>query len=741
MSFPLITGGHAATSTAPAVIKELPQTYAAEKSSTSMQSNQINVFQYNSKEPAPMGIADYGIGYNNESYEYNTTSFLGIANINYLCTYNNSLSNASKFMSFQLNINLVFYEGDTEYVYWVQDVAFLNTSSGNHLIYFIDNVWNSSAPNANMHNSTISGNGTVGNSSGTYFYYDYASSSLPGNCIDLQYPSTIEFKIVSAITSNDQPEVIFMYNDGHGWVTYDNVVFKFVNDLTSDCGFVVNGNNYNPHGDYYDAALILGGPGDGSQTNDISSNIQLQLEYWNGHNYQEILNAYNYGSDTAEGICNVSDSAAYYTYNGTLFSEVTNGTGSLGQIYNQYDIGIINLTSNLKSGSLVVNGTSYNFVNCDVNITLAPGYYDLQLYNSEGVLVAQGDFNLTAGEYLPLSASISYYTVSFTESNLPSNTIWYVNLSNGQSFSSSTNVISFTEPDGTYSYTIATTNKIYSPSPFSGSFTVNGKSVSESVIFSLVKYNITFTETGLPSGTSWILVFDNHSYTLTNTSYVFSLTNGTYSYSATSKDYKNISGTFTVSGSSKSISLTFTLQTYNITFTETGLPSGTSWTLDFNGNTHSLTNTSYTFKLTNGTYSYSATSKDYKNISGSVTVNGASKTVDLSFILQTYTVTFTETGLPSGTAWYVILNNINESSNTNTIIFSIQNGTYAYKIGNIPGYSVSSGSIVVNGNNISKTITYTKNAVSGINIGEYIIAGIIIIAVIGAIIVLIRKRK
>jgi hypothetical protein len=524
----------------------------------------VNPFSLYSKEPAPMGIADYGIGYNNVPYSYNTTSFLGIVNISSLYTHNSSLYTPAE-MTFQLNINLVFNDGNTQYVYWVQNVADLNTSSGNHMIGFIDNVWNLSATNANMHNSTVSGNGTVANSSGSHFYYDWASSSLPGNDEVLHYPTNIEFKIVSITTGNNQPEVIFMYNDGYGWITYDNVVFKFVNDLTANYGFVVDGSNYEPNGfSYYDAELILGGPGGGTQTNDTLSNVQLQLEYWNGHNFQQVVSAFNFGSDTAEGIENVVSAGKFYTNDGTLFAQVTNGTGSLEQIYNQNSIGIINMSTSLQSGMLIVNGTSYYFVNSDVNITLGPGYYDLQVYNSNGFLVAQGNFSLKAGEYLPLTASTSTYGVSFTESNLPTGTTWYVNLSSGQSFSSSTNIITFTAPNGTYSYTIATADKTYSSSPSSGSFTVNGGSVSKSVAFSLVKYTVTFTESGLPSGATWYVNITGQpsSGPISGTSYLASLSNGSYSYTITTanKQYttSQSSGSVTVNGASKSMSLTFT---------------------------------------------------------------------------------------------------------------------------------------------------------------------------------------
>ncbi|MEM3907806.1 MAG: hypothetical protein QXZ17_13275, partial [Nitrososphaerota archaeon] len=65
----------------------------------------------------------------------------------------------------------------------------------------------------------------------------------------------------------------------------------------------------------------------------------------------------------------------------------------------------------------------------------------------------------------------------------------------------------------------------------------------------------------------------------------------------------------------------------------------------------------------------------------------------------TYTVEFTQTGLPSGTLWSVTLNGTTESSTSTSISFSEPNGTYSYAIGSVKGFSVSlpSGTITVNG--------------------------------------------
>ena len=88
----------------------------------------------------------------------------------------------------------------------------------------------------------------------------------------------------------------------------------------------------------------------------------------------------------------------------------------------------------------------------------------------------------------------------------------------------------------------------------------------------------------------------------------------------------NISGSVLVKGANKQINLSFKLQTYAVTFTESNIPSEISWTLVFNGNSYTLTNTSYTFHVTNGSYKYtiSTTDKIYKpsSFSGLVKVNG-----------------------------------------------------------------------------------------------------------------------
>ena len=80
-----------------------------------------------------------------------------------------------------------------------------------------------------------------------------------------------------------------------------------------------------------------------------------------------------------------------------------------------------------------------------------------------------------------------------------------------------------------------------------------------------------------------------------------------------------------------------------------------------------------------------------------------------------YPVTFTESGLPSGTPWSVTVNGTFESSTTNTITFSLSNGTHYYTVGSVSGYtsSITSSSVTVNGHSDSIGITFER-----VNVGQ-----------------------
>ncbi|MEM4068093.1 MAG: thermopsin family protease, partial [Candidatus Micrarchaeaceae archaeon] len=769
--------------------------------------------QFNLSEPAPMGIADYG--YNGVTdYGYNTSGFMGIVSINSLDTYNYTHPiSIGHSMSIQLNVIYQVNMNGTQYYYWIQDVAMMDTSSNS--IHFLNNIWNFSSTKLVMTPSTAFGNGSVvagtGSWASDYIYiYDPLPiiTSYPGNYVNLNYPSIVYLRVLSTYSSSGYPEVIFQYNDGYGWVTYDNVYFflyctgaKFSNGF-----FIVNGSAYVPAGYPTDAELILGGPGNGAQTQLIYGNIQMQLEYWNGNNFQMVTNAWNYGSDTAEGISNVTDVPSYDSNDGKLAASISNGPGVLGQLYTESDVSILKIYTHLPSGTLYVNNTPYTFVNDAINLTLPPtygGYYQLLLYDSEGQLVWSREVSLSPGEFLVISAKPSVrYNVEFAESGLPANVEWSVTF-NGSTFYSTSRYINLTEPFGVYNYTVqpvvGISNLVRYVTSESGSLIVNtstlvlvayseqfyltlsvvppnggflsvssgwyyaGSSltlqaypnanfkflswvgagvgsysglgnpvnivvespINETAEFSLQLYSVDFNEVDLPPGTSWSVTLNGTTESSTSSTISFSEPNGSYPFTIGSvQGYTSSpsSGTVTVSGTSVVQTVLFSKAIYFVTFSESGLPTGNEWYATVTipssglGGTQYSTSSSITFAepLSNGSYTFTigTMNRDYKPspFSGIFTISGSNVTVAIVFVPIEYQVSFLESGLPSGISWSVTLDNITESSETNSIVFLVVNGTYSYTIATpdkIYKPSPYSGSLTINGAPVSESIAFS----------------------------------
>lgn len=233
---------------------------------------------------------------------------------------------------------------------------------------------------------------------------------------------------------------------------------------------------------------------------------------------------------------------------------------------------------------------------------------------------------------------------------------------------------------------------------------------------------VIFTESGIPSGTSWSVTLNGTQEGATGSAIAFMVPNGTYSYSVgdvpgwhqTTLPYN---GLVAVRGSTViEPTLAFTHLTYSVTFTETPLPSGTNWSVTMGGTPQTSTTSTITFTDQNGTYGYTVGSiSGYTSTpsSGLVTVAGEAKTIAVTFNALapgTFAITFTETGLPSGTNWLVSLNGTKESSTVSYIDFVERNGTYGYTVGAVPGSiaSPSEGSVTVNGGSIGISLAWTS---------------------------------
>ncbi len=248
-------------------------------------------------------------------------------------------------------------------------------------------------------------------------------------------------------------------------------------------------------------------------------------------------------------------------------------------------------------------------------------------------------FASTYGEGI-LRAALPLSLVTFAESGLPPESSWSVALSNDSLSSMSSNA-SFRVPNGTYAFTVGPVPG-YVANPSSGYVTVNGKNVTEAVTFSKppATYTATFTETGLPSGTSWSVTLAGVPHTSATSTIAFSEPNGIYAYtieSVAGYTASPSSGSVTVNSAGVSTSIMFTAvppTTYDVNFAETGLPAGTSWSVTLAGTTRSSITTKVLFNEPDGTYSYTVspvTGYTASPSSGTITVNGESVTQPIAF--------------------------------------------------------------------------------------------------------------
>jgi hypothetical protein len=324
-----------------------------------------------------------------------------------------------------------------------------------------------------------------------------------------------------------------------------------------------------------------------------------------------------------------------------------------------------------------------------------------------------------------LAYSAVAYAVTVSESTLPSGLTFQVTV-NGVTQSMVTNggtdTLAFSDGNGTYAYSIADISGYNQQTlPYTGTLVVNGGTgaidgsgvgYAQTLVYTQETYPVTFKESGLPGGTSWSVTIASTTMSSTSTSIVFTLPNGTYAWTvANVANYsRTASGSVSVVGAGVTVTEKFKLVTYSVTMKETGLASGTSWSVTIGATTGTSTSNKVVFKLANGSYSYTiANVPGYSDTAtGTFSVSGAALTITTHFTLLKYTVTFTETGLPAHTSWQVTVNGHTYSSTSTTIHVSLSDGTYGYTA-SAPStsYTAPSGSVTVNGAATGVTVAFS----------------------------------
>lgn len=388
------------------------------------------------------------------------------------------------------------------------------------------------------------------------------------------------------------------------------------------------------------------------------------------------------------------------------------------------------LGSGVKSWSVTYNGSTLSATpanQIDFASKNGSNAYTVGAVAGYTAKPASGAINVTGASVttsITFSVAPGYYTVTFHESGLATGTSWSVTF-NGNTSASTRTTDAFIAPNGTFAFTVKPITG-YSIIPSSSSLTVAGASVSETILFiSPGNFTVTFVESGLPNGYKWYVSlggsFGRNSVTAP-AKVVYVEPDGTYTFAVTPITHWIATpeiGNVTVSGANVSTTITWAYSS-SVIFGQTGLTGTYSWTATLNSVSQSSATASMTFNVTNGTYSWNVTKIAGYNlapVSGTISVAGKTTWVNVTFSkAETYSVTFSESGLVSGTTWNVTLNG-STSSSTGSIVFTEKNGTIPFTVGKVANYAASpaSGNITVNGKALFQTINFTKVSLNTIS--------------------------
>jgi hypothetical protein len=199
-----------------------------------------------------------------------------------------------------------------QHVYWLQNVFSFFTN--NDTAYFLDNVWNSSAPGAVLDANLLSGSGSV-YSVGSRNYYAAAT-----NVFSYVAPLTVKFPI-SVSHSANKVVVSFGYQEASGGSpltgptnSYDSASITEPGTIL-DAAIVVSGYEMEPGGDFFDAELVFAGQCCLAVTNFSSMDSTLSLSYTllNG-DVSAPKAVYEFGSDTGEAAFGIKTARSQNTF-------------------------------------------------------------------------------------------------------------------------------------------------------------------------------------------------------------------------------------------------------------------------------------------------------------------------------------------------------------------------------------------------------------------------------------------
>jgi hypothetical protein len=160
--------------------------------------------------------------------------------------------------------------------------------------------------------------------------------------------------------------------------------------------------------------------------------------------------------------------------------------------------------------------------------------------------------------------------------------------------------------------------------------------ITETASFGKI-YNVIFTENGLPANKSWSMTLGSIRANATTSNISFPAIDGSYNFSVGLVPGFIPSvheGSIAVDGASTTMVVNFTASLYLLIFAESGLPSGTNWSVTVDGTTNSSGLTMIVFVESNGSYSYSipaVSGYHMETSTGTAVVDGNSTEIEIKY--------------------------------------------------------------------------------------------------------------
>ncbi len=526
--------------------------------------------------------------------------------------------------------------------------------------------------------------------------------------------------------------------------------------------------------------------GDGDQNTTLTSGIATEFAYGvvsNDSNHLTVSNLAEIGGTygialTGTESTTILDALLYGNQIGLWANGTTGLTVEVSTIEasTSYGLWVDNGASTVVGASNFVgnNGASTDGTYSAAHLQAGVSGTTAIQFNYGGIDNFWSDWNSSVGPYTiapgisdpaPLAAFYEHW-LAFPETGLPTGTVWGITL-DGRSYVSGLPVViipSYTLGDPELAFSVVAPSMFHA-TPASGAVDYTGANVTVPISFVQFSYLVTFAESGLASKASWSVTLAGTTRSNTTSTISFTETAGTYSFSVSATGYtvSPSSGSVVVTTSDQTINVTFTpVPTYRVTFTETGLAAGTNWSVTLNGTAQNSTTTSIVFSEPNGAYGYAVgtvTNYTAAPASGSVTVASAAQSVAVTFTAipaPTYSLVFTETGLPSGTNWNVTVSGQTLSSTTATITFSLPAGSYTYGVASSASdYTAtpSSGTVIVTSSGASVSISFqstsppppahnsTSHLLLGLSTVDWAIIGIVIAVIVAGLVALFLVRR